>query len=623
MCGIAGIWSKIAVPVSEKRLNAMISLLRHRGPDAQGAWNGRNIGLGHSRLKILDLSDAANQPFTDGRDVLVFNGEIFNYGELKKKLSNKYSFKTHSDTEVLFRCLQERGELALEEIEGQFAFAFYQLSSDTLLLARDHVGICPLYLMETQDEILFASEIKPLLSLENSPLDKQAVVDYLTYRYNIQNEKTLFTNIRRFPPAHFLKIDLKTGQKTKKRYWQLKFKSFERPHNRVQAEFNNLFDAEVAHQQAADVPVGLYLSGGIDSAALLCGFAKTNPKISAYTLSFSRSDEDVYRVKELAKRHRFESHLLEFSENDFSVLEDAVFSLEEPFGDLIICANYLLAQNASGAIKVVLSGEGGDESFCGYDHQRAFLKMAGLVPDSVLYKSIVLLLKFAPAKLIAMLNSYPGGFGKEEQKKISEVLAKINDPCAAYINLVSLFEKEELNLLFLDGFKSNCFLEPDTEPLKEIFASEKEIWHAVMRAEIEQLTLIINLLKQDRFGMRFSLEGRVPLISKKVLEFAATLPFEELFSPVNKKLLLDYAGNRIIKKKPFTMPAGNLYLCSLLNLWDKYVTKEMIMDTNIFSWQTIENLRRDLTKGSILPVKKAMAVLVFAVWLKSFRRYLN
>lgn len=623
MCGIAGIWSKIGAPISAERLQGMISALRHRGPDAQGVWNIHNLALGHSRLKVLDLSDAANQPFTDGRDVLVFNGEIFNYRELKKKLSDKFVFKTHSDTEVLFRCLQESDELALEEIEGQFAFVFYRRSSHSLLIARDHCGICPLYTMETEDEFSFASEIKPLLSLKNSPLDRQAVVDYFTYRYNIQNGRTLFADITRFPPAHYLKIDLKTGQKTKTRYWRLKFNNLDRPHSQVQAEFNNLFNAEVEKQQLADVPVGLYLSGGIDSAALLSGFAKNNPETNAYTLSFSRNDEDVYRVKALAKRHRFESHLLEFSENEFSVLEDAVSSLEEPFGDLIICANYLLAQNASGAIKVVLSGEGGDESFCGYDHQRAFMKMSGLVTDSLRYKSIALLLKLAPPELIAMFNSYPGGFGTEEQIRLRDVFAKISDPCAAYINLVSLFGKEELNSLFLDTFKNSQPPEPDTEPLKEIFSSEKQTWQAVMRSEIEQLTLIINLLKQDRFGMRFSLEGRVPLVSKKILEFAATLPFKEIFSPINKKLLLDYSGNRIIKKKPFTMFADRLYLGSLINLWDKYVTEEMIMETNIFSWDAIEKLRRDLKKGYILPVKKAMAVLVFAVWLKSFRKYLN
>lgn len=623
MCGIAGIWSKTGVPVTEKRVRGMLSCLGHRGPDAQGVWNIQNLALAHSRLKVLDLSDSANQPFTDGRDVLVFNGEIFNYKELKKELSNRFSFKTHSDTEVLFRCLQERDEKALEEIEGQFAFAFYRFSSGSLMLARDHAGICPLYVMETQDEFCFASEIKPLLSLKSSPLNRQGVVDYFTYRYNIQNEKTLFADITRFSPAHFLKIDLKTGQRTKKRYWGLTFKVYERPHSLIQEEFNHLLDAEVEQQQAADVPVGIYLSGGIDSAALLSGFAKTNPEIKAFTLSFSADDQDPARVRELAKRHRFVSNRLEFSKNDLSVLEDAVCSLEEPFGDLIICANYLLAQNASGSIKVVLSGEGGDESFCGYDHQRAFMRMSSLVTDSVLYKSIALLLKFAPPQLIAMFNSYPGCFGIQEQIKIRNVFAKIIDPSAAYINLVSLFEKDELNVLFSDTFKNGQTPEPDTEPFKEIFASEDKIWQAVMRAEIEQLTLIINLLKQDRFGMHFSLEGRVPFVSKKILEFAATLSFRELFSPINKRLLLDYSGNRIIKKKPFTLFADKLYLYSLINLWDKHVTKEMIMEIGIFSWETIENLRRDLTKGCILSIKKAMAVLVFVVWFKSFRRYLN
>ena len=618
MCGIAGIWNKEGKRSLEPRLQTLVRKMRHRGPDAEGVWSKNNLALGHSRLKIIDLSNNANQPFTDGNDVLVFNGEIFNFMELKKKLPGNYVYKTSSDTEVLFRALQCWGVDALKKIDGQFAFAFYDDDEKSLMLARDHVGICPLYTMENDNEIIFASEIRPILELNKSPIDPQGVLDYFSYRYNIQNGHTLFANIKRFHPANYWLIDLINNKIKKKRYWRLRFNKENYNNNNIQETFNELFDSQVKVQTISDVPIGIYLSGGIDSGALLSGFSKVISPINSFSLEFSKDDEDINRVNALNRKIPFNKNIIPFNQQSLDTIEDVIFSLEEPFGDLIICANYLLANYASRSVKVVLSGEGGDEAFMGYDHQRAFMKMLSLGKSVNNRFMINTLLKIIPSSLLSIVNTYPGGFGSEEQRRIQETFRNITTPVDAYLNLVKLFNDKELNTLFLKSFLSNAPDGPDRIPLDEIFHMDNHIWQSIMRSEIEQLILIVNLLKQERLAMRFSLEGRVPLVSRKVLEFAASLPIEKLFGGINKEYLVRYSGSNIIRKKPFSVFAHKEYKKMLIILMDKYADKQSVYETGILSWEYVEQLRNSINRGGLIVVKKAMVVLVFLIWWKKY-----
>jgi asparagine synthase (glutamine-hydrolysing) len=623
MCGIAGIWNRQGNPIRDGDLNHMVNKMKHRGPDAKGSWVNHNLGLGHSRLKILDLSDNANQPFTDGKDVLVFNGEIFNFKELKKELPDSHNYKTTSDTEVLFKSLQHWGVDVLNKIEGQFAFAFFNKNANSLLLARDHVGICPLYVMENDKELIFASEIKPILELRKSPLDYQGVLDYFSYRYNIQNGHTLFSNIKRFHPAHYWLIDLEKNNITEKRYWRLKFSENEDlTKNDFQKQFNSLFDNEIQAQTIADVPVGMYLSGGIDSGALLNGFSKTVSPINTFTIGFSEDDDDLKRVNSMHHKIPFNKNILSFNPESLEQIEDVVYSLEEPFGDLIICANYLLASQASRQVKVVLSGEGGDESFMGYDHQRAFLKMLQLSKTPLIGSLASMAISLLPPRLLALASGYPGGFGRSEHTQIKNTFSKMNSPLDAYLEMITLFKDHELKHLFKPSFYNHSPKLPDREPLNEIFAADEYPWQSVMRAEIEQLTLIVNLLKQERLGMRFSLEGRVPLVSRSVLNFAASLPFDKLVSKINKEYLLGYSESSVIKKNPFSVFANPEYKNILSALMDKYITRESVTDTGILNWIEVKKLTVIGQNSGLLEIKKAMVILVFVTWLKVFRKYI-
>jgi asparagine synthase (glutamine-hydrolysing) len=471
--------------------------------------------------------------------------------------------------------------------------------------------------------MFFSSEIKPILELRKTSLNPQATIDYFAYRYNIQNGLTLFDGIERFFPACYWQIDLKTSRIVKKSYWRLEFREFDYGYEEIQGKFNDLLDSEIASQSVADVPVGIYLSGGIDSRALLHGFSKTVESIHSFTITFSSDDEDLKRVNALESKVAFHKNTFSFTPDCFQDIEDVVFSLEEPFGDLIISPNYFLPQHASKKVKVVLSGEGGDEAFLGYDHQRAFLKMTTIGKTEVTRFLFRLLLKICPTWLVAMANTYPGGFGADEHSRIEEVVGHMSSPVEAYIRLVSLFSDSEIRAIFAPSFLNHSPRQPDRKYLKRIFSDSEYVWQAVMRSEIELLTLIVNLLKQDRFGMRFSLEGRVPFVSRRILDFVATLPLDKLVGRINKKYLLHYSSSRPLQKRPFSVFASPAYRGVILNLMSKYMDEKSVDECGVVSQECVSRLQLGVKKGQMLAAKKAMAVLVFMIWWKKFRVYLR
>jgi len=618
MCGIAGIWSKCGKDINPNSINRMLGQLIHRGPDAEGVWRSNNLVLGNRRLKILDLSDEANQPFTDGEDVLVFNGRIFNYRDIREKLSKRYVFKTSCDTEVLFRALQFWGRDALEIIEGQFAFAFFSAQDQKLFVARDHVGIAPLYTYETDEFFYFSSEIKPLLDFHQGRLNNDAVLDYLTFRHTIQNGRTLFKNIHRFAPGHVLSVDMKTGERSHHRYWRLKFETKDISFDEAQDTLNNLLDDQIAKQQETDVPTGLYLSGGIDSGALLSGFSRSSDKLLPFTLQMQADDADVNRVQELSKEFHFKPNIVPLNDNVFGDIGHVVEKLEEPFGDLIICANELLARHAGESLKVVLSGEGGDEAFLGYDHQRAFLKLTDWTSNSVSKYLVRAGLALTPAPIFAKLQSYPGGFGAAEMQKIRRVAQHTDNPADAYLALVSLYSNQELHGALTPEFISTTAGEADYDTIRKTFEVDDAVWKSVFRVEVEQLTLVVNLLKQDRFSMSHSLEGCVPFVAKPILDFAASLPPDLLRTKVNKVLVQNYSGSKTTKKKPFSLFNDPRFIKRLSELMDRELSPKKIEAAGIFSKHHIELLKKEIESGGIMAVKKAMAVLVFSIWQERF-----
>lgn len=623
MCGIFGIWNKNSVPPCETLLRNCSALLAHRGPNAEGYAVRGGLGLAHRRLRVIDLSSTADQPFTDGRDALVFNGAIFNYHTLREELARFYAFTTSSDTEVLFRALQHWGREALNKLDGQFAFVFYDEASQTLLLARDHVGICPLYTFDCWEYFAFSSEIKPLLALTGPrKLNPQGMLDYFAYRYGIQNGHTMFDGIRRHHPAHCTELDLRSGASKTWQYWRMNFGD-PLTEDEIQRKVNDLLDAEFRKQMMADVPVGLFLSGGVDSRAVLHGVSRVAPALDAYTLGFSGKDAELAKVRKLAGQYAFIGHTINYSAASLDGLAAVLTSLEEPFGDFIICANALLAAEAARNSRVVLSGEGGDESFFGYDHQHALLRLHrfSAIPGFTLIAPWLILA--APSSLLARLGNFGGTYGITEKKHLARVIRNLGSLPEAYLSLARVFSPEQEQTLFKRGFLETCSGAADEEPIRRIFADESDPVRALLRVELEQTTLIINLLKQDRLCMAHSLEARVPLVSREVLKLVGRIPSLLLASHPVKQYLQRYPTSNSINKEAFSVAASPEYKRQTALLWTRYVTEENIARCPFLCSEGIQGIRQGIERGGLLDLKRAMMFVVFFAWMEAFKEYIS
>ena len=376
MCGITGITNS-QIKNREASIKSMTDAIHHRGPDDDGYLIDEYAALGMRRLSIIDLA-RGKQPITtrDGRFVIFFNGEIYNYKEIKKELGD-YEFKTDGDTEVILAGFARWGEKVLLRLRGMFVFAIYDTVEKKVFLARDFFGIKPLYYLKSGDRVVaFSSEIKSFLALPDfkPEVNDAAVFNYLSFQYN-PLEETFFKNVFKLPPAHYMTIDLKTGRAEQQRYWQFKFKQNDTlDEEETTKEILRVMKDSVAHHMIADVPVGSFLSGGIDSsiiATLMSSSAKAmagqSRKIKTFTVGFESLSEGKEAKETALPLGTDHLEITVGAEEYFKTLPKAVWHFDEPVADPSALGLYFLAREARKHVKVVLSGEGSDELFGGYN----------------------------------------------------------------------------------------------------------------------------------------------------------------------------------------------------------------------------------------------------------------
>src|SRR5208282_594876 len=373
MCGIAGkVLFDSGAKVERASIQAMLHPMRHRGPDGQGIHLDGNAGLGHLRLSIIDLNTGA-QPMTneDGTNWIEFNGEIYNFQELREKLIAKgHAFRSQSDTEAIVHAYEEFGPDCVKELRGMFAFAIWDAKRRRLFAARDRVGIKPLYFCETGQAFHFASELKAIISDAAVPreINLPGIRKFLAFNY-LPGTETLFKHIHKLPPGHFLTVE--QGKVTQRQYWDLRFtqQRWQMPFDEATEELHGLLAATVRDHMIADVPVGILSSGGVDSSAIL-NFAihATGKKIKTFTVGFDGNqvvDERPY-ARMSAERFGTEHYETSISEDDFwSFLPMYVWHMEEPVCEPPAVALFYVSRLARNHVKVLLSGEGGDEAFAG------------------------------------------------------------------------------------------------------------------------------------------------------------------------------------------------------------------------------------------------------------------
>ena len=623
MCGIAAILSRKALNSNIKcyidKISSMVSELHKRGPDYHEVYSNQNLYLGHTRLKILDPSDQANQPFIKNGSVLIFNGEIYNYKKLRERYLQDIDFLTNCDTEVLFHLLFRYGADVIEILDGQFAFIFYKSLDHKIIVARDHVGICPLYVHESKSDLVFCSHIYPIVKEYPIEFDEQGFIDYLSYRYTPQSSHTLFDKVSKFTPGTYWIVNCKTAEIQKYKYWDLNYKS----HNGLisQKDFNTLLQSEVSKQLQGDVPIGVFLSGGVDSQSVLSCALNSNTKIQTITLCSGDDDDDKKGAVEFLSKNNLNGNFIKVDENIFENIEDSIFALEEPFGDLLALGNYELANQGSKIAKIFISGEGGDEIFLSYHHQIGFLKIYRLCRFKFISNLTAKIIYLLPPWLIGKLAGYPGSYTNNEKEKIIRILKLVNKKADCYKEMVSIFNDDEINKILSKS--STKIYKADKRMIEKAFKEELEDWQIIQKLDIKEFTLPINLLKQDKYAARFSLESRVPLISKQIISNVIQSMISKSTLIGKKDYLKNYIGIKNKNKIPFSLFNKADSREVTIKLFEKYVLTLKDSGFTKFNQDELVNIYLEIKSNSLISIKKASTLIIFGIWWKVFSPYLK
>jgi asparagine synthase (glutamine-hydrolysing) len=631
MCGIAGL---IGLAAGREQLARMLALMRHRGPDGEGMWQDAeaDLWLGHRRLAIIDLS-TGDQPMesADKRFVLTFNGEIYNYRELRPDLERRgYPFRTTSDTEVLLAGLALEGPAFLRKTIGMFAFALWDRRERTLLLARDRVGVKPLYYAEPKHGgLAFASEVKSLLGLEgvSREIDGAALDAYLALRY-VPAPLTMIAGVKKFPPGHYAVF--KDGELSFTRYWDVSFDSGggERMDEReARDELIALLKDSVRLRLRSDVPFGAFLSGGLDSALIVGLMAQTaSERVRTYSIGFEGVEDERPQARAIAKAAGADHTEFALAPQDLARLPEVAWYLDEPFPDPIVLAMSLLAERARSTVKVILTGEGSDEIFAGYVHHphlHLLSRAAPWVPES-LFRLGAFAASRVPVALLDRLFDYPTPPREKGRERLAGLLRAARHESARYLAYVSLFTEDERRRVLSPAARASVEspwsvasttearfenLENDL-PIDRIWTLEYQTW------------LPDNILfKQDKTLMSHGIEGRVPYCDHRLVEFAAKLPLRSRLSHGRNKVLLRDAASKIFPdlppmggKKAFVVPLDGAYGAVIRELAGDVLTGSRFRSLGLFDNRAVETLLGEFPNPSFLVGRQIMALVMFALW---------
>ena len=531
MCGICG----VAGEVGTSLLTSMTQAMLHRGPDDDGYHIDQGIGLGVRRLSIIDVT-GGHQPLMneDGSLVVAFNGEIYNHRELRARLDDQgHRFATRSDTEVLLHLHEEYGDAAVHLLQGMFAYALWSQKHRRLVLVRDRLGIKPLYYVETGKCLLFASEVKALLQHPDveADVDLKALELYLAFRY-VPGPETLFKGIKRLQPGHFLVHE--SGRTVIHRYWEPVLGDF-LPGTRLDEaveEFGDLLQKTVRSELISDVPVGMLLSGGIDSSAIAAVMARASDRpITTFTVGFDLpgAHNELDQARAVANHLGADHHELVLSPNAAELLPNLVYHLDEPVADPALLPTYLICRFAREKVPVVLTGEGGDELLGGYPRYQWFARASRLKRRlPAWFRERVLLAIGRIAPLSARYHT-----------ALDNLLAE-RDDVTRHLNWVAGLDpalRSELLSPEMGSKLSTSAANVLLEPYLGASATSAELVHRLMALDMRTWLVDDVLTKMDKMSMAASVEARVPFLDHRLVEFVAGVPLAVKLAQGPKTLL--------------------------------------------------------------------------------------
>ena len=607
MCGINGFnWR------DEALITKMNGAIRHRGPDATDVFFDESISLGHDRLSIIDLSTSANQPMKsdDGRYVIVFNGEIYNFQDLKDELSDSYPFKTHGDTEVILAAYIKWGKDCVKRFNGIFAFAIWDSQDKELFLARDHNGIKPLYyhfVPGPKPLFLFSSEIKGILEYGMPrKLRKESLSHYLRILY-VPEPYTMFEGIMKLPSASY--ATYKDGKLIIEKYWELSFEGELKSSKAVmEAALRKEAAEAVKRQLISDRPLGIFLSGGLDSTVVLHHVSEIRKNIDTYSVGFDLTAEeqsekfnaDFDLAKKIAEKYGTNHHEILLSTKDVvSTLEKAVWHLDEPIANPTIIPQYIISQFAKKTVAVVLGGDGGDELFGGYDRYRFSLY-------STLYQKL-------PKFIRSILN-------------VNKKLAKLDVPAGVDRFARFLFQKDKI----IKEVAPSLLSDSTRTFFNDAYFSQGQYPTFEQQfMDVDRRSWLIDeaLMRTDKMTMSAGLEARVPFLDKKMIEFAAKVPLHEKIGMKQGKLIVRNAYKGLIPDFVLNQPKRGWFSPGAKWLRNETIGA-MVKDvlsagyhpatSSLFDWDAIGNVFEEHKTGKRYNATMLWAIIIFQVWAKRY-----
>jgi len=621
VCGIAGFLSTGPARPGEGVLRAMGDALAHRGPDASGTHlspDGR-VGLSHRRLSILDLSPAGAQPMfsADGLFVLSFNGEVYNFRELREELTGRgHTFRGGSDTEVMLAAIREWGvDAAVRRFIGMFAFALWDSGTRKLYLVRDRLGIKPLYLARLPGILLFASELKALLAYPDFPrvVDRAALQYFLEFQY-VPGPHAIYRGVEKVLPGRIIEID-GDGKITDRAYWDLfdhwgKAEGDTRTEGECEEELSALLDSSIRYRMISDVPLGAFLSGGIDSSLVVALMQKpASGPVKTFSIGFRESGYDESpHARAVAAHLGTDHHEKICTPREAQALVRRIpDACDEPFADSSAIPTMLVSEFTRGHVTVSLSGDGGDELFCGYPRY-AWIRQGNVVRG---------IPGFLRRPLCSLLSRVPI---HKVQRGAESIL--YDDPAEMYFHTVGIFERRRLGEI-LPEVVDDAHL-----PYFRTFRDPRcgGIVERAMATDIRTYLVDDILTKVDRASMAYSLEARVPLLDHRIVEFAARLPMEHKVHGGGTKHLLRKILYRHVPREQidrpkmgFGIPVNRWLRNELRPLLAEYLNQERVRREGFLRPEGVARVVREHLSGRRDHQYRLWALLVFAMWVERYR----
>jgi asparagine synthase (glutamine-hydrolysing) len=628
MCGISG-FIDFNKTTNQQILEKMNRTMAHRGPDGEGYGIYNNeiatVGLGHRRLSIIDLSNAGSQPQTFGSLHITYNGEVYNYAEIKAELELKgHHFNGHSDTEVILHAYAEWGSTALQKFIGMFAFVIYDDEKNKIFACKDRAGVKPLFYYWKDGLFLFASELKALVQHPDftKEINLNAAAAYMQFGY-VPTPHCIFKNTHKLKPGHFLEFDISSRKMETHQYWSV-YDAYNKPVLKIDfpealKETEKLLTNAFQYRMVSDVPVGVFLSGGYDSTCVTALLQKNNTeKIKTFTIGVPDVGlNEAPFAKEIAARLGTDHTEYYCTQKEaLEIVPQLPYFYDEPFADSSAIPTTLVSKIAREKVTVALSADAGDEVFAGYnryDYVMRYGKQLQRIP-SFLRNSAAAMMNVISANSIPVLNKKYLFHSRYE--KIKSLLKNPSEQ-NILLSLSKQMADDDITDLFKQpiGILTTGF---DSKELKEEYRSTLSY---IMAIDYQTYLLDDILQKVDRAGMSVSLEGREPFLDHRIIEWAAQLPMEYKYNKCNKKYIIKEIVHKYLPKEMmdrpkmgFGIPIAEWLQNDLKQFVDTYFAESFILKQGIFNKEEIQRIKKSFYQGKIERAEKIWYLLMFQMW---------